>query len=182
MNHLNTRQLELGLDHILGPPADNGELEMIVRHPETDQREVLSSGELDEVEGLVGGNWIMRGSGSTADGAAHPGMQLNLMNSRVIDLIAGERNRWSLAGDQLFVDMSLDPENLPPGTRISIGETEIEVTAVPHLGCSKFSKRFGRDAMVFVNDERGRSQNLRGINARVVRGGQITTGDRLIKI
>jgi MOSC domain-containing protein YiiM len=78
--------------------------------------------------------------------------------------------------------MSLDPENLPPGTRISIGETEIEVTAVPHLGCSKFSERFGRDAMVFVNDERGRSQNLRGINARVVRGGQITTGDRLTKI
>ena len=181
MNNPNTRELESGLENILASPADNGVLKMIVRRPETDQREILSDGVLDEIEGLVGDNWIMRGSGKTADGSAHPDMQLNLMNSRVIDLVSGDSERWSLSGDQLFVDMSLTPSNLPPGTRLCIGEAEIEITAEPHLGCDKFIARFGRDAMIFVNDDRGRSYNLRGVNARVVRSGKISTGDRLVK-
>ena len=181
MPHRTMEELEQGLERILQSPTDDGRLEMIVRRPETDQREVLEFAELDEWEGLVGDNWIMRGSTQTPDGAAHPEMQLNLMNARVIDLVAMERERWSLAGDQLYVDLSLSDDNLPPGTRLTIGEAEIEVTAVPHLGCNKFTDRYGADANAFVNSERGRSLNLRGINAKVVRGGAIKVGDRLAK-
>ena len=104
-------------------------------------------------------------------------MQLNIMNARVARLIAGSPERWPLAGDQLYIDMNLSDDNLPPGTRLSLGEAIIEVTAEPHLGCQKFKQRFGEAAMKFVNSDRGKILKLRGINAKIVRGGVIRSGD-----
>ena len=104
-------------------------------------------------------------------------MQLNVMNARAIALVAGERNRWQLAGDQLFLDMDLSAANLPPGTRLLLGSAVIEVTDQPHTGCKKFVARFGIDAMRFVNSPLGRQLNLRGINAKVVRPGVVRVGD-----
>ena len=78
--------------------------------------------------------------------------------------------------------MDLSPENLPPGTKISIGSAIIEVTSPPHTGCKKFVARFGLDAMVFVNSGIGKQLNLRGINARVVQAGTIRSGDNVQKI
>jgi hypothetical protein len=40
-------------------------------------------------------------------------MQLNIMNTRVIALVAQSPERWSLAGDQLYIDLDLSEENLP---------------------------------------------------------------------
>ena len=100
---MNADELEAGLSEILASPTDDGVVSMIVRRPDTDQREVLDSGELDVAEGLVGDNWRVRGSRMTADGSAHPEMQLNLMNTRVIALVARSREHWALAGDQFFV-------------------------------------------------------------------------------
>jgi len=179
MNELTTAELEAGLAHIREAPADSGVVEMIVRRPDTEAREVLSVATLDVDEGLVGDNWKARGSRKTEDGNAHPLMQLNLMNARATQLIAGERERWPLAGDQFYVDLDLSDENLPPGTRLQIGSAEVEVTGEPHLGCKKFSARFGRDAMLFVNSEVGKQLNLRGINARVIEGGEVKVGDRV---
>jgi MOSC domain-containing protein YiiM len=99
------------------------------------------------------------------------------MNARVIALVAQDPERWALAGDQLYIDMDLSPENLPPGTRLKIGSAIIEVTPPPHTGCKKFVARFGRDAMLFVNTGAGKQLNLRGINARVVRAGTVRTND-----
>lgn len=177
MRHLTRDELTAGLDEILKSPTDKGVLNLIVRRPETDQREVLEEGTLDPAYGLQGDNWLSRGNRSTADGKAHPEMQLNIMNSRVIELVAQDRQRWPLAGDQLFIDLDLSPENLPPGTRISIGSAIIEVTAEPHTGCKKFVARFGKDAMIFVNSGVGKKLNLRGINAKVVQAGIVRTGD-----
>lgn len=182
LKHLSSAELEAGWDHILASPKDGGVLEMIVRRPETDAREVLDIGELHEQEGLVGDNWRSRGSGMTDDGSAHPEMQLNLMNSRVVGLVAGSRDRWPLAGDQLFVDLNLSTENLPPGTRLTVGSAIIQITEVPHLGCAKFAARFGKHAAVFVNSRRGKSMNLRGVNARVVAGGTVRPGDTVSKL
>ena len=155
---------------------------MIVRRPGVGEREVVESGELDLAEGLVGDNWRLRGSRKTDDGKAHPDMQLNLMNSRVIALVAGSRDRWPLAGDQLFVDLDLSKENLPAGTRLAMGSAIIEVTSVPHLGCRKFVARFGLEAMKFVNSRRGKKLCLRGINAKVVKPGRVSTGDRVRRV
>ena len=182
IRHLSMAELEAGLDDIRRAPKDEGRLEMIVRRPAVDQREVLQEGQLDLADGLLGDTWKSRGSSRTADGSAHPEMQLNLMNARVVALLAQDKQRWQLAGDQLFVEMDLSEENLPPGSQLAIGEAVIEVTAQPHTGCQKFVSRFGLDAMKFVNSPLGKQLHLRGINAKVVQPGVIRAGDVIHKI
>jgi hypothetical protein len=184
MRHLTRDELEAGLEEIRRSPRDGGVLELIVRRPEVDRRETLDEGELDLRDGLVGDSWNRRPSSRTADGSPHPDMQLNVMNARVIALLAQERQRWPLAGDQLYVDLDLSADNLPPGTRLELGEALIEVTAQPHTGCDKFVERFGRDAVLFVNSPEGRRLRLRGLNARVVRPGTLRAGDltRVVRV
>jgi hypothetical protein len=182
MKFLTKDELTRGLDEIRRSPKDDGALLMIVRRPVTEHREVLHEGQLDIVEGLVGDNWKTRGSSRTPDGSSHPDMQLNVMNARVIALIAQEPDRWALAGDQLFLDLDLSAGNLPPGTRLSLGSAVIEVTPQPHTGCKKFVARFGLDAMQFVNSPVGRDLHLRGINARVLQSGTIRVGDAARKL
>lgn len=173
--HLTMEELEAGLDEIRRSPKDEGVLRMIVRRPQSDEREVLEEGELDPRDGLVGDSWKHRGR------SPDPDRQLNVMNSRVIALVAQDNDRWRLAGDQLFVDLDLSAENLPPGTRLTLGSAVIEVTAPPHTGCKKFVERFGLDAVNFVNSPLGKELHLRGINARVVRAGVIRVGDPVKK-
>lgn len=177
--HLSAFEIEAKISGVLASPKGNGTLEMIVRRPDINAREVVESGFLSIENGLVGDNWLTRGSSRTDNGLGHPEMQLNLMNWRFANLIAGTRERVSLAGDQLFVDLDLSPDNLPPRTRLSIGDAEIEITAIPHLGCKKFVERFGIDAMKFANSDFGRSRNLRGVNAKVVTSGNVAVGDRI---
>ena len=170
-------ELEAGLDEIRGAPKEEGALKLIVRRPRIEEREVLEEAELDLVQGLVGDNWRTRGSSRTPNGSSHPDMQLNIMNARVIALVARQPDRWQLAGDQLFIDLDLSAENLPPGTRLALGSAVIQVTDQPHTGCKKFVERFGADALKFVNSPLGRELHLRGINARVAQPGVIRTGD-----
>ena len=180
--HLTREELEDGLAEIRRSPKEDGSLELIVRRPEVDEREELETAALSVEFGLVGDNWKTRGSSRTTDGFGHPEMQLNIMNSRAAALVARNRSRWKLAGDQLYLDMDLSSENLPPGTRLAIGSAIIEVTAIPHTGCRKFVSRFGLDAMKFVNSPEGRALNLRGINAKVVKEGKIALGDVAKKV
>ena len=183
VTHLTMDELMMGLDEIKGAPQDEGVLEMIVRRPVIDGREVLEEGELDLAVGLVGDNWIERPSSRMADKkSAHPDMQLNVMNVRVAKLIAQERERWPLVGDQLLVDLDLSGENLPPGSRLVIGTAVIEITPQPHNGCKKFTERFGRDAVLFVNSAEGKAMHLRGVCAKVIRPGVIRPGDVVRKV
>ena len=180
--HLTTAELEAGLDAIRQSPKDEGVVALIVRRPQVDAREVLEEGELDLVEGLVGDSWKVRASTRTPDGSRHPDMQLNVMNARVIALVAGEKGRWPLAGDQLFIDMDVSQENLPPGTRLALGSAVIEVTDQPHTGCKKFAARFGLDALKLVNSPVGKQLQLRGVNAKVAQPGVIRVGDLVKKL
>ncbi len=177
LKHLTMAELEAGLDHVRSAPKDEGVLDLIVRRPRVDEREVLAMGELHLTLGLIGDSWGQRSSSRTADGSPHPEMQINVMSSRVIALVAQEKERWSLAGDQLFLDMDLSEENVPAGTRLSLGSAVLEVTPQPHLGCRKFVARFGMDAMKFVNSPLGKQLHLRGINAKVIQPGVIRVGD-----
>jgi hypothetical protein len=174
MKHLTTEEIEIGLDKVIESPKDNGTLNLIVRRPHEDEREVLDAGELDIEKGLVGDDWL------TDDGNFDT--QLAIMNSRIIDLLAQDEERWKLAGDQLFIDLNLTDENLSAGTRLGIGSAIIEVTPQPHNGCKKFVERFGLDAMKFVNSPVGKYYHLRGIYARVVLSGTIRRGDTVKKI
>ena len=182
IQYLTMEQLEAGLDDIRDAPKDAGVVHLIVRRPETLEREILDEGQLDTAEGLVGDNWRARGSGQTADGSADPECQITIMNSRVTDLVAQDKDRWHLAGDQLYVEMDISRENLPPGTRLGIGDAVLEVSAKPHTGCGKFVERFGADAMKFVNSAVGRDMCLRGINTWVIQQGAVSVGDVVRKL
>ena len=180
MEHRTEDELTAALPHLRDAPTAAGRIEMIVRRPAVDEREVLDAGELDPEVGLVGDSWQDRGSRRTDDGSSHPDMQLIVMSARMVDLIAGSRERWALAGDQLYVDLDLSAANLPPGTLLHLGdEAVIEVTDQPHLGCAKFTRRFGLAAHRFVNSEIGKELHLRGINARVAVPGTIRSGDQI---
>jgi hypothetical protein len=167
--HLTYAELEAGLPLLHGAPRERGVLEMIVRRPASNEREVIQRGELRAGEGLVGDRWT-----PTSKGEA-----LTLTNSRLIGLLAQTRERWPLAGDQLYVDFDLSAEHVPPGTHLRVGGAVIEVSAEPHTGCRKFRDRFGFDALRFISSPVGRELNLRGINARVVTSGAVRVGDAI---
>ena len=180
--HLDTAALQAGLGHVRESPPDHGTVEMIVRRPAVDEREVLAVGTLDADAGLAGDTWRVRGSSRTPDGSAHPGMQLTVINSRAALLVAQDPDRRMLAGDQLYVDLDLSPVNLPAGTRLAVGSAVIEVSEEPHLGCAKFAARFGVEALRFVNSRVGRGLRLRGLNARILTSGTVRPGDRVSKL
>src|SRR5690349_12155688 len=182
VKHLTTAELEAALDHLRQAPKDDGVVHLIVRRPEVDQREVLDEAELDTELGMIGDNWKVRGSRRTLDGSAHPDMQINIMNSRVTALVAQEKDRWQLAGDQLYIDMDLSKDNLPAGSRIAVGSAILEVSPLPHTGCKKFVDRFGNEAMEFVNSETGKAMCLRGVNAKVIQGGTVKVGQTAKKL
>ncbi|MEZ4959076.1 MAG: hypothetical protein R2830_04600 [Saprospiraceae bacterium] len=182
ISHKTLQELEAGLHEILAAPKQKGELAMIVRRPEKLEREELQEGELNEALGLVGDNWLARSSEGSPNARPETDTQLTLMNTRAVQLMAGERVRWKLAGDQLYVDLDLSKENLPPGTRLSVGSAVLEVTAVPHTGCKKFVERFGMDAMKFVNSPTAKDLRLRGMYAKVVKPGTLKVGDIIEKI
>ena len=175
-------RLDQCLDDIRRSPADSGTVELIVRRPAEDEREVVSEAWLDIENGLEGDTWRARGSRRTADGGPNPDAQLTLMNARAAAAVAGDRDRWALAGDQLYVDFDLSTANLPPGSRVQIGSAVIEFSAPPHTGCAKFSARFGNDAQRWVNTLAGRELRLRGANCRVIVSGSVRHGDVIKKL
>ena len=172
--HLDLSVLEAGLDEIRRSPLDEGKVELIVRRPREGEREILAEAYLDLDGGLVGDDWLRR--------APSPLAQVAVMNARAVALLAHSRERWPLAGDQLYVDLNLGPANLPPGSRFEIGSAVLEVTTKPHRGCKKFAARFGLDALRFVNNEQAYALRLRGMYVRVVEGGVVRAGDPVRKL
>jgi MOSC domain-containing protein YiiM len=181
-NHIPLEQLQAGLPDILASPSDNGVLEGIVIRPGAGQRRELDSCSISLAGGAEGDHWAKGCWMSTDDGHPHPDVQICIMNARCIARIAGERSNWAPAGDNLFIDMDLTPANLPAGQQLAIGSAIIEVTDTPHNGCANFTKRYGRDATIFVNKGEGRALRLRGIYARVVQDGRVAVGDRVVKV
>lgn len=177
--HQTTAELESKTENILAAPKDAGPIEMIVRRPGENEREVVESGVLTSEGGLVGDSWIDR---VDEEGNPHMAAQLTLMNARVADAVAVSRDRWPLAGDQVYIDMDISHENLPAGSRIQVGDAVVEISDVPHTGCAKFAGRFGKEALRFANVGAGRDNRFRGVNAFVVEGGSFSVGDKVTKL
>lgn len=182
MRHLDTAAIEAGLAHVLDSPRDHGRLEMLVVRPAEGQRRTPVEARCTVAAGVEGDDWVRRGSRHTADGGPNPDQQITMMNARYLDLIAGGRDRWPLAGDQLVVDLDLGEEALGPGDRLRVGQVLVEVTPHPHNGCDKFRDRFGLDAVRFANSPVGRRHHLRGIHVRVVEEGVVRVGDRIERV
>lgn len=182
VTYLSMAELEAGMEYLGQSPRDQGVVKMIVRRPAVDEREVLTECELSTTEGLVGDTWKHRGSKKTPDGSANFDAQITIMNARSIALMAQDEQHWPLAGDQFYVEFDLSDDNIPPGTQLAIGSAIVEVSAVPHTGCNKFSARFGVEALKFVNSPEGKRLHLRGINTRVIQAGTIRVGDAVRKL
>lgn len=180
--HLEMAELEDGLSNILSSPKDEGRLEGIVIRPARNERKEQERCEVSLEGGLHGDHWAKGCWKTTEDGKPHPDVQICIMNARCIGLIAQDRANWAPAGDNLFIDMDLSPENLPIGQRLAVGSAILEITAEPHLGCAKFIERYGKDACVFVNGRAGRASRLRGVYARVAQNGVVTVGDSVTKV
>jgi hypothetical protein len=182
MRHKSMAELQDGMPGILASAKDHGVLRTIVVRPAPGERLTPVSSEVSLSRGVHGDHWAIACWKSLADGSPDPDVQICMMNARCIELIAGAPEFWPPAGDNLFIDMDLTPDNMPPGQRFSIGTAEFEVTSVAHNGCASFAERFGRDAVVFVNTGEGRRLRLRGIYARVTRDGRIAAGNIVTKL
>ncbi|WP_420609191.1 MOSC domain-containing protein [Candidatus Poriferisodalis sp.] len=180
--HRSTGELAAALPHIREAPGSTGTIELIVRRPGEDAREVLDVAEINDAEGVAGDTWNQRGSPSSVDGGPHPDAQITIMSARAAAAVIGPVERWPLAGDQIYADLDISHETLPAGAQLRLGDAILEVTAKPHRGCAKFAARFGRDALRFVNTGEGRDLRMRGVNCRVIQPGTVRPGDPITRL
>lgn len=174
--HLTLDQLNSRLDEVQRSPADNGSVEMLVIRPQEDERWTPRTVDVSFDLGVHGDRW------ATSKYRDQPDIQVAIINSRLLDLVSGGRDRWSLAGDNIVADLDISHANLVAGQKLEAGSAVLEITEAPHTGCKKFSSRFGADALRFVNLGAGKDLRLRGIYARVIQAGSISVGDRLSKL
>jgi hypothetical protein len=174
LHHRSAIELEQGLPEVLQSPADIGRLEAIVVRPASNERIMRLSATLTPEAGVDGDRWAIESSDLRS--------QVSLMNSRFLRQIAGSEDTICLAGDNLIVDFDLSEANLPAGSRLSIGEVILELTDLPHTGCTKLAARYGTEARTFMNDKQRKALHLRGRYAFVVVGGLAEVGDEVRKL
>jgi MOSC domain-containing protein YiiM len=180
--YLTTVELEQGLAEVYESPTDAGQLDAIFVRPAENERRALAEAHLSPEGGLEGDRWANDSYYRLKDGRSDPRCQVSFMNARILRQIAGRDENLCLAGDNLIVDLDLSEENLPAGSQLAIGaDVIVEITDLPHTGCSKFACRYGDDARTFVNTPRGKALHLRGRYARIVRDGIVRVGDTVAK-
>lgn len=167
--HLDLEELEGRMRALKPAPQDEGRVLALFASPSTNKRIVHERAHLTVAGGMPQDRWAQQRN-------PKPEMQLATMQGPVADLIANGQG-LSMFGDNLFMDLDLSAENLPPGSQVRAGSTLLEVTPEPHDGCSKFKARFGSSALKLVSRKPTRDLNLRGIYFKVVEDGEISTGD-----
>jgi MOSC domain-containing protein YiiM len=154
-------------------PRDEGVVEMCVVRPSLGERSTPSEIRLTPERGIEGDRWI-------DDPRRRPGNQVSLMNVHVLRSVAEGESRMSLAGDNLIVDLDISEENLPPGTRLSIGDVELEISNDPHRPCGQFHARFGATSVKKIARANRTGKRGRGVLAEIVRAGTIRIGDKIL--
>ena len=182
IEHVTVDELSDKMDWLLESPKDEGVVRGIVVRPATDARKELQEARLSPEGGVEGDRWASTAQRKLKDGRLNPDVQVTLTNARLIEVLAKDRSRWSLSGDQIYVDMDLSMENLQPGQRLVIGTAVLEISEVPHRGCSKYTNRFGKAAFDLVDSARGRELRFRGVYAQIVQEGTLAVGDWIHKV
>ena len=150
-------------------PEDRGTVGLIVARGPSETRTTPGSVDLCIGQPLPGDRWSQAKDPECLS-------QLTAMELSVARTIANGQP-LSLFGDNLLLDLALDERNLPPGSRLRVGEALLEVTPEPHTGCKKYRRRFGLDALKWISEKSRRGQRLRGVHLRVVEPGRVGVGD-----
>jgi hypothetical protein len=166
---IDLEELERLLMNLPASPRNEGRIALIMCRGQGGERKTLSDAVLTVDNGIPGDAW---GRDKMRDRTE----QIAVMQKDVAELIANGQP-LTLSGDCLVLDLDLSADNLPPGSRLQIGNAMLEVTAKPHNGCSKFKSRFGEGALQLVSKTELRHRNLRGIYMRVAKDGAVKTGD-----
>src|SRR3954466_495668 len=170
--HRALADLEACFSSLSAAPLDAGRVSLIVRKNETGGlRETPARIRLALDSGVPGDAW-------GRNPQRKPEGQISVMQRDVAELLANGQP-LTLFGDNLLLELDLSAGNLPPGSRVQIGSTILEVTPLAHNGCKKFRARFGDDALRFVSKPALRPKNLRGIFMRVIQGGDVGAGDKI---
>lgn len=157
-------------------PKEVGRVEGLVIRPEGS-----GEGERQRVESVV----VVPGSGVEGDRwAASPyaiaGNEVSLINIHLLRALTdGDEEHGALSGDNLQVDLELSKENLPVGTRLSIGGAVLEVSDVEHRPCRPFIERFGKTSTKRVARANRLGLRGRGVLCHVRVGGEIALGDAI---
>jgi MOSC domain-containing protein YiiM len=159
-------------ERLTASPFDVGLVERCVVRPSRGVRLTPTEIRLTPEGGIEGDRWIH-------DEHRRPGNQVSLMNVHVLRSIAGDESRMPLAGDNLLVDLDLSEENLPPGTRLEIGDAELMISNDPHRPCRHFHERFGAKNVKRVVRANRVGRRGRGVLAQVVKAGTIRVGDKI---
>lgn len=171
---LSFETLEARRQALPSAPRDAGTLTRVMARGTGGVRQLLDEAVVTVDGGVPGDAW---GRSRSRD----PEAQLAVMQEDIARLIANGQP-LELSGDNLWLDLDLSAANLPPGTRLAVGEAILESTPLPHDGCKKFRARFGADALKFVATPPLRHLNLRGIYLRVVQDGRVRVGDAVRKL
>jgi len=177
MKFVTTDEINSNLSFILSSPKDVGKIESIIVRRRKNERELRKEVFLSPEKGVEGDRWY-----DLSKGKPDPRRQLTIINSRLIKLLAQSVERMQLAGDNLIIDLDISDANLPVGQRLTIGKVMVEITDVPHTGCSRFAERYGNDAVEFINAPERSSLRLRGVYAKFLNSGLIHVGDIIKKI
>lgn len=172
--HRTLEQLQAAFAGFQPPPADSGRLVLIVCRHAPDIHQAMERVWLTPAEGVPGDEWNRRPP-CRIDG------QLAVIRRDVAELVAFGQP-LTTSGDNLVVDLDISAGNLPVGTRLRVGSAIVEVTPKLHNGCQKFARRFGEDALRFVQTPATRHHNLRGIYWRVVSAGEASVGSEILVV
>jgi len=100
----------------------------------------------------------------------HPDRNLNIMSYETLTILRGQGfyTEPGQMGEQVVIHQ-LDVDNLPPGTRVQLGDAAIIEVLKPRTGCDRFEK--------YQKRSRQEAAGQMGMMARVITGGKIRVGD-----
>jgi len=175
-------ELEAATAGISAAPADGAAIEMPCLRPGYGERRFVDRIEVTRDRGIPGERWEGSPWLRLPDGRPHPGIQISILQRRVLDLVWRDRQNVVHPGDTFVADMDLSVTNLPEGQLLAAGTAILRVSEVFNDSCVKWKVRYGTAAKDWVNAPAHRALRLRGVLCSVARDGVIRQGDRLRKL
>lgn len=182
MSQATREELDRAIPDILAAPKTGAAIEMLCLRPERNERRFVEEMTLTREEGIPGERWFTQPWLTLEDGRPHPGIQVCILQKRVLDLVWRDREGTPHPGDTFIVDMDLSEANLPVGQRLEVGGAVLKVSDVFNEACVKWKVRYGADAKAWVTAPGHPELRLRGILCSVEQDGIIRNGDALRKI